>query len=624
MKDTIEVFDAKITIRSSLSFLTDVKNKFEEPGNDKRHTLFRATVFGKWLDLPSFSYDNLLFNYIFQHQVSVDSRDDCPLLQNRICGNSLITSFMFGKLPKEETYKGISSSPFLDRIFPDRSTNPVKKVKGDELLKLFTTDDLWFGIFDHDVVRVCLLLVATIVFMGREPRTLNVVPRKNERDSKKNKEIVVEPPKKKKKVDKSSKKNKKAEEEAPKKMITYNLYGFVWSLKIYILEIFTNSKYWWKKDLVVIPCGISWSIIEKFRKGDYSRLFAPWSNPILTFAPSDNESVQPWCIRSFEYFSNHDESVPRDGVGVVLVEVLELEQKLICSGGVTAEEQVQVVLNIQYDVHGEDQNSPYPNMDKDSNICSDVHVEDQNSAYPNMDKDSNILSDVHVEDQNSPYTNMDKEHLLAEFDGIKATVHIIDKRKGDVGNSSEDSVKQVCDKPHELVGSKSDSAVSDVCHQDVGSEKHDFPGEGSSFIYTESQDKYSVSQLLQLASNEKSGPVVDSTQLEVDNQIDWGMLVLIICWIPDDNVEEGLVKLVDMLSMEENILECKLDEKEDAELEVDRATGQASTPLTSTEVQHVDLVQSAQNPPLIDNVELKSDDDESCYGVVLTKPKLLP
>ncbi|GKB84934.1 hypothetical protein Tco_0957206, partial [Tanacetum coccineum] len=54
---------------------------------------------------------------------------------------------------------------------------------------------------------------------------------KNERDSKKNKEIVLEPLKKKKKVDNSSKEKKKVEEEALKNMITYNLYGFVWSLK---------------------------------------------------------------------------------------------------------------------------------------------------------------------------------------------------------------------------------------------------------------------------------------------------------------------------------------------------------------------------------------------------------
>nr|GEX66947.1 phospholipase-like protein [Tanacetum cinerariifolium] len=179
MEDAIKVLDAKITIISTLSFLTDVKSKLQEPRNENRKTLFRSTVFGKWLDIMAFANDNHLLNYIFHHQVSAESSSDCPPITYHICGSNdefgrkefcLITGFLFGKLPKNKTYKGLSSSPFLDRIFPDRVTYPVKKVKGLELVKILTTDELWFGISDHDVVSVCLLLVSTIVFMGREPR----------------------------------------------------------------------------------------------------------------------------------------------------------------------------------------------------------------------------------------------------------------------------------------------------------------------------------------------------------------------------------------------------------------------------------------------------------------------
>ncbi|GJZ03492.1 hypothetical protein Tco_0536767 [Tanacetum coccineum] len=230
--------------------------------------------------------------------------------------------------------------------------------------------------------------------------------------------------------------------------------------------------------------------------GDYSRLFTQCSNPILAFRPSDYESAQPWCIPSFEYFSNLDEPGPRDCVGDVLAKVVEPEHKLICSGGDTAEIQMQ----------------------GDSNNHYDVHVVEQDSPYPNMVKDVDINSDVHVEDQNSPL--MDKEDLLAEFDGIKATVHIIDKRKGEVAtsclekeldlvkdiiaviekalklryhDSSEDHVQRVFYNQHELGGSKSVSAVSDVCHQVLASETHDYPGEGSGLIYADSQDTFSVS-----------------------------------------------------------------------------------------------------------------------------------
>ncbi|GJZ35525.1 hypothetical protein Tco_0581342 [Tanacetum coccineum] len=45
-----------------------------------------------------------------------------------------------------------------------------------------------------------------------------------------------------------SKKKNKSVEASPEKMTRYNLYVFVWAVKI-----FPNSKYWWKKDLDVIP-----------------------------------------------------------------------------------------------------------------------------------------------------------------------------------------------------------------------------------------------------------------------------------------------------------------------------------------------------------------------------------
>nr|GFD21998.1 hypothetical protein [Tanacetum cinerariifolium] len=149
--------------------------------------------------------------------------------------------------------------------------------------------------------------------------------------------------------------------------------------------------------------------------------------------------------------------VSRDSVGEVLVKVVEPENSLICLFGDTSNEQRQV----------------------DSNNHSDVHAEDQNLPYEYMDNDSNIHSDVHVEHQNSQ--NMAKDDILAEFDGIKATIDIIDKRKGEVATSclekeldivkdrivvvenalklryqdaSEDPVKQFCYKQHELVGSK--------------------------------------------------------------------------------------------------------------------------------------------------------------------------
>ncbi|GJZ57125.1 phospholipase-like protein [Tanacetum coccineum] len=83
----------------------------------------------------------------------------------------------------------------------------------------------------------------------------------------------------------------------------------VWKMKlgnevgpIYILEMYRNNKFWWKKDPLVIPCGLAWSKIGNFKKGDYGAIFAEWSNPILCMAPTSTELLQPWLIRSMDYF----------------------------------------------------------------------------------------------------------------------------------------------------------------------------------------------------------------------------------------------------------------------------------------------------------------------------------
>ncbi|GKD60193.1 hypothetical protein Tco_1297702 [Tanacetum coccineum] len=123
----------------------------------------------------------------------------------------------------------------------------------------------------------------------RRTRLVNVISRHKEAVKLKNKKDVSRT-KKTKKIDSS------------KKIETYNVYGFVWSLKIYILEMYRNNKFWWKKDPLVIPRGLAWSKIGNFEKGDYGQLFAEWSNPILCMAPTSTELLQPWLIRSIDYF----------------------------------------------------------------------------------------------------------------------------------------------------------------------------------------------------------------------------------------------------------------------------------------------------------------------------------
>ncbi|GKA87441.1 hypothetical protein Tco_0809205 [Tanacetum coccineum] len=225
--------DAKVTIRGTLHTLTSIKELLGQTGNERCGTRFCSTVFGKWLDFPAYSNDNLLLNYIFQHAVKQEQNNDvCPPIRYKIGNNHfdrqefcLITGFAFGKIPKVDTFNGLQNSPFCDRVFPDKIAEPLKKVRVSEVLEVIRSPERWSALSDEDSVKCLGCIPMGIIFLER------FVPKA-------------------KKIDSS------------KKIETYNVYGFIWSLKIYILEMYRNSKFWWKKDPLVIPRGLAWSKID--------------------------------------------------------------------------------------------------------------------------------------------------------------------------------------------------------------------------------------------------------------------------------------------------------------------------------------------------------------------------
>ncbi|GKC69028.1 hypothetical protein Tco_1114911 [Tanacetum coccineum] len=246
MENTQSVFDAKVTIRGTLHTLTSIKELLGQSVNERRRTRFSSTVFGKWLDFPAYSNDNLLLNFIFQHEVKQEQNNDvCPPIRYKIGNNyfefgrqefCLITGFAFGKIPKVDTFKGLQNSPFCDRVFPDKIAEPLKKVRVSDLLELIRKPKKWSALSDEDSVKGEYFWRAL-----------------------------------------------------------YRRY-------IYILEMYKNSKFWWKKDPLVIPRGLSWSKIGNFEKGDFGALFSEWSNSILCMALTSTELLQPWLIRSIDYF----------------------------------------------------------------------------------------------------------------------------------------------------------------------------------------------------------------------------------------------------------------------------------------------------------------------------------
>ena len=54
---------------------------------------------------------------------------------------------------------------FRDRVFPERVGVDLKTI---DLLCLIETEEFWTKLSDEDAVRVCLLLSAQVIFMGRE------------------------------------------------------------------------------------------------------------------------------------------------------------------------------------------------------------------------------------------------------------------------------------------------------------------------------------------------------------------------------------------------------------------------------------------------------------------------
>ncbi|GKD39844.1 phospholipase-like protein [Tanacetum coccineum] len=222
MENNQSVFDAKVTICGTLHTLTSIKELSGQSVNERRRTRYKI--------------GNNYFEFGRQE----------------FC---LITGFAFGKIPK--------------------------KVRVSDLLKLIRKPKKWSALSDEDSVKVCLLLVSNIVFMGRESknytadnlielvddlsacdaypwgeyfwralyrRLVNVISKHKDGIKLKNKKNVSRT-KETKNIDSS------------KKIETYNVYGFFWSLKIYILEMYRNIKFWWKKDPLVIPRGLAWSKI---------------------------------------------------------------------------------------------------------------------------------------------------------------------------------------------------------------------------------------------------------------------------------------------------------------------------------------------------------------------------
>ncbi|GJZ20873.1 phospholipase-like protein [Tanacetum coccineum] len=303
-----DLYDVKIVVRSSVKLLKEIKDLLKK--NPTRQRLFRRTVFGPWLDILSHDNDNHLMHYVLHHQFG----------RKEFC---LMTGFRFGKV--SEKYS--KSSPFCQRLFPEKITKKgVLNLKSLELLGVLRHTETWIGLSDMDAVRVCLLLVAELVFMGKEDR--NCIPRHlvslvedfdcwndypwGEYMWVKFYKRTVNVAAKHRAFHLDKKKQN------PDYYPTYNLYGFPLAFKIWILESYPNSRKWWSKKDNVLPRALAWSNVTKFGKNDYNGLLGPDSNPNLELYATPVEQQTEWFKASIEYINglvDLDMNVSEDDIG---------------------------------------------------------------------------------------------------------------------------------------------------------------------------------------------------------------------------------------------------------------------------------------------------------------------
>ncbi|GJY56345.1 phospholipase-like protein [Tanacetum coccineum] len=214
----------------------------------------------------------------------------------------------------------------------------VEKLKSLEVLQLLRDKKGWLALSDMDAVRVCLLIIAELVFMGKNDR--NCIPRHivslvEDLDAwndylwgeymwnkfyKRTMNVVA--------IHQDhhlAEKKKNLNFNA-----TYNLYGFAWAFKI--LETYPNNQIWWSKKEYVLPRGLVWTKISKFEKSDYDRLFGPVSFPNVDLYSTPAEKREPWFIASIPFIKglvDEDKNVfPDDCVGVSKDNVVDGQHQL--------------------------------------------------------------------------------------------------------------------------------------------------------------------------------------------------------------------------------------------------------------------------------------------------------
>ncbi|GKC33186.1 phospholipase-like protein, partial [Tanacetum coccineum] len=221
---------------------------------------------------------------------------------------ALITGMRFGTI-RFCSYTS-ADLKFRNRVFPHKVGLVVTIL---DVLGVIEDEVMFGNLCDEDSVRLCLILVLEVIFMGRlftcpvndslfglveNLEAWNVFPWREHvwtqlYDSIKN--VVV------RHSDTHYLGFKKDRNYVP----TYTLTGFVFAFQIWILESFERSNRWWINAPQVIPRAIGWSKKSIFKRSDCCYLFAKDSKTNTDIRPTRAEYESSWWIESNVFFEHH-------------------------------------------------------------------------------------------------------------------------------------------------------------------------------------------------------------------------------------------------------------------------------------------------------------------------------
>ncbi|KAI3748101.1 hypothetical protein L6452_10971 [Arctium lappa] len=296
-----------LSFKCRIGFVEDIRNAFAACPPERTHNLlenFGRTPFGPWLELTNIGQDPILVHMFLQLEVDVANADPEELYFN-VCGSHmrfgrlefcLVTGLCFGPKP---SLPPLPEESFVRRVWPHHAPGNLKL-----RIVVQTMKDGLQALSDEDVIRVCLVVMVEMMFMGRElsqmvsDTVLRVVDDLGAFNSypwgshiwthsyKQIHHAIAR---------RNDKNNNK---------MTMN--GFAHALKIWILEMFPVCRHNFTRRTDRVIRGTSWDRNVVLNKGACVAIFNSITDlrrgPLARLTPTDTEQQTSWYRDSVAFF----------------------------------------------------------------------------------------------------------------------------------------------------------------------------------------------------------------------------------------------------------------------------------------------------------------------------------